>query len=137
MLIRRPIVLGVVVSLAAGVAGCQSIPFWRKAGPPTPPIAVTDPQWTAKPSAADLARLHPVEARRTATSGSATISCVVQEEGGLRPCTVTSETPAKSGFGEAALKAAPLYKMATASPDGRPLRGASVSVTVNFTLAPA
>lgn len=134
---RRPIVLGIVLSLAAAVAGCQSVPFWRKAGPPTPPVTVTDPQWTAKPTAADLSRLHPVEARRSGTSGSATIQCVVQDDGGLRPCTVVSETPAKSGFGEAALKAAPLYLMATSTPEGRPLRGASVSVSVNFTLAPA
>lgn len=136
MTIRRPLALGLVISLAAGLAGCETTPFWRQAGPPTPPQTITDPQWKTRPTAADIQRVYPLDARRNGTSGSVTLNCMVEDEGGLRPCAVTSETPARMGFGEAALKAAPLYQMPTQTAEGRPTRGASVSVTINFAPAP-
>ena len=134
MAARLKLVVG-IIALSAAAAGCSSLPFRRE--PPTPPMTIANPQWTSTPTNANIQQIYPLEARRIGTPGRATIQCVVQEEGGLRPCTVTSETPAKMGFGEAALKAAPFYQMKTETPDGRPTRGALVNVTVDFTPGPA
>ena len=131
MTMRTLCTAAVVLALSSASAGCAAARMVR-GEPPAPPQNVTNPQWTKKPSPAEIQALYPTEARRLRVAGAATVQCVVQQEGGLRPCTVVSETPASMGFGEAALKAAALFQMTPRGPDGRPLRGASVTVPVSF-----
>jgi protein TonB len=63
----------------------------------------------------------------------ATLFCKVGGDGGLFDCTVTSEAPAGWGFGAAALKMAPLFKM-TATVNGESVAGATVTVPLTFRL---
>ena len=58
--------------------------------------------------------------------------CKVNATGELFDCTVASEAPVGLGFGAAALKRAPLFKMKPVSIDGNPVSGASVEVPIIF-----
>lgn len=68
--------------------------------------------------------------------GMAVIDCIATVAGKLRDCTVKSENPADFGFGEAALKMAPLFKVRPAVVDGKP-SDAPVSIPLTFKLPPA
>jgi protein TonB len=136
MTLRRFSAIALVGALAAATAGCTDMRLGR-GDPPATPNVVTDPQWAKKPTDAEIQALFPAEAKRMQVNGQAVLQCVIQQEGGLRPCSVVSETPAKMGFGDAALKAAPMFQVATATKDSRAVRGASVTFPVVFTASTA
>lgn len=69
-------------------------------------------RWEARPSQADFERLGPPDAVRAGQAGRATIDCALNATGRLRDCRVKAETPAGAGYGEAALRLAPYYKLA-------------------------
>ena len=54
-------------------------------------------------------RYYPQKAQRAGISGMAVLDCLVDTQGWLRDCRVVSEQPAGFGFGEAALRMAPLF----------------------------
>jgi hypothetical protein len=60
-------------------------------------------------------------------SGTTHLSCAVTAEGGLSDCRVVDESPAGWGYGNAASKLAPVYRLKTAS-----TRSASARVTVRI-----
>ena len=76
-----------------------------------------DTVWVEKPTQADLARLAPPEALRTGVSGQVSLNCSVTTVGKLKACIVASESPRGMGFGDAALRAAPLFRLATKAND--------------------
>jgi TonB family protein len=98
------------------------------------PEVVTSPDWLRRPTAHDLVRLYPREAMRKNVPGRAVISCKVNAEGLLTDCTVDEETPPGEGFGEAALKMAPLFKMRPQTRDGQPVDGGTVRIPLRFTV---
>lgn len=81
-----------------------------------------------------MARYYPDRAQRMSIEGSATISCTVNARGTLDSCSVTTETPAEAGFGEAAMKLSKLFKMRPQTKDGAPVDGGTVRIPLRFQL---
>lgn len=95
---------------------------------------ITNPDWQRRPSGEDLARYYPDRAMRMEVEGSATISCRVTARGTLEGCSVTAESPADMGFGDAAMRMSRLFKMRPQTKDGQPVDGGTVRIPIRFTL---
>jgi len=98
------------------------------ASTPAPP----HPIWTALPSARDLERFYPARARRRGITGSATIRCSVDENGGLVDCRVMSEEPLGWRLGEAALGLSRKFRLAPRTTDGESVAGGTVTIPLYF-----
>jgi TonB family protein len=98
----------------------------------TPQPATLEPEWARKPDASAIGSVYPKDALKDGLGGRATILCSVTPEGDLSVCTVDSESPPGSGFGEAALKLAPAFKMKPRRVDGSAVAGGSVRIPIRF-----
>ena len=111
-------------------------------GPPPPPAppapprpsVITSPDWVQRPSGADMARFYPQRALEREQTGSATIQCVVRENGSLTSCSVLNDTPSGAGFGQATIRAATRFRMRPQTVDGAPVGGARVNITLRWQL---
>jgi TonB family protein len=92
---------------------------------------ITDPEWAAKPTGADIARFAP-SAMASGTRSKVLLECRVKADGRLEACAVVSEDPPGLGFGKAALRMATKFRMKPRTMDGQPVAGARVRVPVNF-----
>lgn len=88
-----------------------------------------------------LALLGPPSAQAgDAAEGSVLLSCIVQVNGTVKDCKVEEESPKDAGFGEAALKLTPQFRMKPQIVGGKPVGGARVRIPMVFkpeTKAPA
>lgn len=84
------------------------------------PALVANPHWRRRPS--DLGRYYPERAIQRGVEGEVLLDCLVGTSG-LLNCSVSQETPASWGFGEAALRISRDYQMAPATRNGVPVEG--------------
>jgi TonB family protein len=99
-----------------------------------PPRVIDGPSWIRKPTSAEVRHYYPELAVMNNMTGRAVLSCRVDATGNLEDCRAEEETPAGFGFGEAALKVAPLFQMKSTGSDGRPVAGGTVRIPITFRL---
>jgi protein TonB len=97
---------------------------------PTQLPAVTDALWDRLPSERAMVAAYPAAARRR--TGQAMIACLATSEMRLSRCSVVSESPAGLGFGAAALRLAPDFRLQPRSRSGQMVAGRTVHVPIAF-----
>jgi len=97
----------------------------RPAGPPAAVFLKT-------PTVDDLRAAYPAAAAAANLAGEAVMRCKVDKAGGLADCKVTGETPARSGFGDAALTLSKVFLLDTKATDGSSMVGRNVTIPMKF-----
>ena len=127
------------------VRDSETAPAGRKvAAPLAPPAAQTpaaalaaflqSPNWSRRPTVADLVRAYPAEAVKANVEGDVVLHCRVTAAGQLADCGVLRETPQGAGFGAAALSLTPLFEAREQTPEGGPKRGSDIRLPIRFRL---
>jgi TonB family protein len=98
---------------------------------------VGKPKWVGLPTADAMAHSYPPAAFDKRLTGRVTLACVVQQSGGVGDCTVAGEDPDGQGFGEAALKMAPAFKMSIWTDEGLPTVGGEIRIPIRYQVAEA
>jgi TonB family protein len=89
------------------------------------------PVWASTPSERRLSSLYPTRALERGREGEARVACIVENDGEL-DCERVSEYPANSGFGQAAVRVAHMYRHAPQRWDGSSAVGSPVNLRVVF-----
>jgi protein TonB len=116
--------LAVALALLAGTAQAQG------------ELRAPDTPYLRRPSAADLLRFYPPAALARHVSGRASLACQVAPSGRLDGCSLVAEDPPGFGFGEAALRMAPLWRLRPLGGSDRPGDAARIVVPVRFAPPP-
>ena len=104
-----------------------------------PPITQATPgrrksDWVVDSLGGGLARYYPDLAVRTNVEGYVLLRCGVKPPGRLDNCEVVKETPPGFGFGEAALRMAPLFKRRVDLPEHPRAEDQTASLPLSFKL---
>ena len=103
---------------------------------PQPPAVITNPHWERQPSADQLIRAYPDRALRAGVGGLATVNCLVQPNGRVADCNLTSETPGGYGFGRAAQGLTRHFQISPRTVNGAAV-GSRVNIAIRFNPPPA
>jgi TonB family protein len=104
---------------------------WATQPAPTE-ATVVQPDWSSRPTGADLVRLYPADAIARGLGGMVLMQCRVERGGDLTDCGILREGPQGAGFGAAALQMAPLFRMKPMSRNGKPVAGGVVRIPIRF-----
>ena len=96
--------------------------------PPASPV-----RFVERPNGDDFAREYPWRALNEEVEGRVVLDCRVIAQGKLA-CGVFSQEPAGYGFGEAALRMSPLFRVEAVNGDLASVQGARVRVPIRFEL---
>jgi TonB family protein len=107
-----------------------SCPGATRAAPAKP--LDSEPDWAKRPSAEDLVAVWPKAALASGRGGKTTLHCKVSRHGALYDCSVVSESPAGSGFGQAGLILTQQFLMRPARRNGEAIDGAEVTIPLVF-----
>jgi protein TonB len=103
---------------------------------PQPPAVITNPRWERQPSADQLMRAYPQRALEAEVGGRASLNCLVQPNGRVADCNLTSETPGGHGFGRAAQGLTRHFQISPRTVDGAAV-GSRVNIAIRFNPPPA
>ena len=123
--------LGLVLAGVVALAGAGAV--W--AADPTSTSPVQKPVWIEKPTLQEMISVYPTAAEKGDVTGMVMMACGIRQDGRLRACTIRQETPAGHGFGQAALKLSPRFRMEATEPDGHPTAGMQVTIPITFAIA--
>jgi protein TonB len=126
--------LSLVVVLAAGGEAAAAAGSPSNPTDPAQAVAYVIPDWRRRASGEDLMRVYPQSAARRGLEGIAMVVCSVTKEGGMADCVVDQEAPTGEGFGEAALKLTPKFRMRPRTKDGVPVEGGVARIPIQFRL---
>lgn len=115
-----------------------SLPFdFRNPGLPAMPVQVVSPEWLTGPDPNMVAAVFPAQAAKAGLrTGVGVVTCEVAHDGHLTACTVSGESPANLGFGEAALRIGATMSMNPWTKQGDPVDGARVNLPIRLNIAP-
>jgi len=100
-------------------------------GPAQALVADRHADWRRPPAVDVVQFFYPAEAMKKKITGRVIVSCRISEAGTPQNCRLVSETPAGQGFGEAALKLAPLFEFTPAISKGRAV-AETVRIPISF-----
>jgi protein TonB len=90
------------------------------------------PVFLKTPDGSDMIANYPPDAMAKKLAGSATVRCKIDKSGAFTGCKVVSETPAKNGFGDAALKLSKVFLLSPKAADGTNIVGESLTIPMQF-----
>ena len=93
---------------------------------------IAQPDWEKVPPPMAFVRLYPKAALAQRLDGTGVVRCRVTKRGTLEDCAILEERPANAGFGEAALKMTPMFRMRPTTKDGKPSSGGLVRIPIRF-----
>lgn len=99
--------------------------------PERAPPVIRNPSWDRQPTAEQMMRAYPERALERGVGGSAVLNCLVQANGTIAGCDVSSETPAGQGFGRAAQSLSRHFRINPRTVDGA-ATGSRVVVSLRF-----
>jgi len=100
-------------------------------GPTKALAADREADWRRQPAADVVQFFYPSDAQRKKIGGMVIVRCRINEAGVPHDCQIASETPDDLGFGEAALKLAPLFELNPKIANGRAVES-TVRIPITF-----
>jgi TonB family protein len=90
------------------------------------------PSWRSRPSGDDIALALSKAGVPRNLSGKTSLLCEIADNGRMKACAVTEETPAGAGFGRAAMYLASRFQMSPKTNLGCPSAGTTVDIPIRF-----